>query len=206
MSPPRHPPVHDRRSVTLFGLPLLRNHSGGNGWGKMESKFSGLALKVANGSFFEELFVGFVAGFDVGLAISPPGSSSRGPKGIELSRPCWIGSRRRHKRNNKREITSDDVMRVPARPLKEQFSRGSEAWKEQSDPIFRFWTEGDWWGFPFFSLNASRYFARKKRYVSIGRSEPCSSRVQRCWISTAVFAPTGRRVSRRMGKTSRTSS
>jgi len=42
--------------------------------------------------------------------------------------------------------------------LKEQFSNGSEAWKEQSDPIFRFWTEGDWWGFPFFSLSASRYF------------------------------------------------
>jgi hypothetical protein len=34
--------------------------------------------------------------------------------------------------------------------------------KEQSDPIFRFWTEGDWWGFPFFSLSASRYFGDKK--------------------------------------------
>jgi hypothetical protein len=56
---------------------------------------------------------------------------------------------------------SDDVIRVPARSLKEQFSRGSEAWKEQSDPIFRFWTEGDWWGFPFFSLSASRYFGDK---------------------------------------------
>jgi hypothetical protein len=49
---------------------------------------------------------------------------------------------------------SDDVIRVPARSLKEQFSRSSGAWKEQSDPIFRFWAEGDWWGFPFFSLNA----------------------------------------------------
>ena len=48
---------------------LLRNHSAGNSWGKMESKFSGLALKVANGSFLEELFVGFVAGLDVSLAI-----------------------------------------------------------------------------------------------------------------------------------------
>jgi hypothetical protein len=39
---------------------------------------------------------------------------------------------------------------------------GSEAWKEQSDPIFRFWAEGDWWGFPFFSLTASRYFSNKE--------------------------------------------
>ena len=56
---------------------------------------------------------------------------------------------------------SDNVVRVPARSLKEQFSRGSDAWKEQSDPIFRFWVEGDWWGFPFFSLSASRYFGDK---------------------------------------------
>jgi hypothetical protein len=57
---------------------------------------------------------------------------------------------------------SDNVIRVPPRSLKEQFSRNSEAWKEQSDPIFRFWTEGDWWGFPFFSLSASRYFGDKE--------------------------------------------
>ena len=43
------------------------------------------------------------------------------------------------------------VSREPSRSLKEQFSRSYEAWKEQSDPIFRFWAEGDWWGFPFFS-------------------------------------------------------
>src|ERR1700738_3996968 len=53
---------------------------------------------------------------------------------------------------------SDNVIRAPARSSKEQFSKGSEARKEQSDPIFRFSTEGDWWGFPFFSLSASRYF------------------------------------------------
>ena len=52
---------------------------------------------------------------------------------------------------------NDNVVRVPARSLKEQFSRGSDAWKDQSDPIFRFWTGGDWWGFPFFNLSASRY-------------------------------------------------
>jgi hypothetical protein len=28
--------------------------------------------------------------------------------------------------------------------------------------VFRFWAEGDWWGFPFFSLNASRYFGDKE--------------------------------------------
>ena len=54
------------------------------------------------------------------------------------------------------------MIRVSARSLKEQFSRGSEAWDEQSDPIFRFWAEGDWWGFPFFSLSASRYFGDKE--------------------------------------------
>jgi len=57
---------------------------------------------------------------------------------------------------------SDNVLRVPTRSLKEQFSRGSEAWKEQSDPIFRFRAEGDWWGFPFYSLSASRYFSNKE--------------------------------------------
>jgi hypothetical protein len=54
-----------------------------------------------------------------------------------------------------------NVIRVPARSLKERFSRGSVAWKEQSDPIFRFWAEGDWWGIPFFSLSA-RYFSDKE--------------------------------------------
>ena len=57
---------------------------------------------------------------------------------------------------------NDNVVRVPAQSLKEQFSRGSEAWKEQSDPIFRFSTEGDWWGFPFFSVSASLYFGDKE--------------------------------------------
>jgi len=47
---------------------------------------------------------------------------------------------------------SDNVIRAPTRSLKEQFSKGSDAWKEQSDPIFRFWTEGDCWGFPFFGF------------------------------------------------------
>jgi hypothetical protein len=54
------------------------------------------------------------------------------------------------------------VIREPSRSLKEQFSRSSEGRKEQSDPIFRFWAEGDWWGFPFFSLSASRYFGDKE--------------------------------------------
>ena len=34
--------------------------------------------------------------------------------------------------------------------------------EQQSDPIFRFWTGGDWWGFPFFSLSASRYFGDRE--------------------------------------------
>ena len=66
---------------------------------------------------------------------------------------------------------NDSVVRMPARLLKEQFSRVSDAWKEHSDPIFRFWAEGDWWGFPFFSLSASRYFGDKETlclYWSLG--------------------------------------
>jgi hypothetical protein len=27
---------------------------------------------------------------------------------------------------------------------------------------FRFWAQGDWWGFPFFSLSAGRYFGDKE--------------------------------------------
>ena len=57
---------------------------------------------------------------------------------------------------------NDNMMRPPARSLKEQFSKRSEAWKDQSDPIFWFSTEGDLWGFPFFSLSASRYFGDKE--------------------------------------------
>ena len=35
----------------------------------MEAKFSCFALKVANGAFFEEPFIGFLPGFDVSLAV-----------------------------------------------------------------------------------------------------------------------------------------
>ena len=68
----------------------------------------------------------------------------------------------KRRRNNETEVMNDNVTRVSVRSLKEQFSRGSEAWREQSDPIFRFLAEGDWWGFPFFSLSASRYFGDKE--------------------------------------------
>ena len=54
------------------------------------------------------------------------------------------------------------VIREPSRSLKEQFSRSSEAWKEQSDQIFRFWGRGKLLGFQFFSLSASRYFGDKQ--------------------------------------------
>jgi hypothetical protein len=57
---------------------------------------------------------------------------------------------------------NDNVTWAPVRSLKEQFAKGSEAWEEQSDPTFRFWAEGDWWGFPFFTLSASRYFGNKE--------------------------------------------
>ena len=55
------------------------------------------------------------------------------------------------------------VIREPSRSLKEQLKRSSEAWREQSDPIFRFWAEGGLVGLPFyFSLCASRYFGDKE--------------------------------------------
>ena len=82
-------------------------------------------------------------------------------------------------------------------------SEGSEAWKEQSDPIFRFWTEGDWWGFPFFSLSASRYFGDKETlclYWPLGTVVIAGPKVL---DSTLGFAPTGQRVSRPMEKTSK---
>src|SRR5262249_39998278 len=74
----------------------------------------------------------------------------------------WIGNEQGRRKKSKRWSMRDNLIRVPTRSLKEQFSRGSDAWKEQSDPIFRFWADGDWWGFPFFSLSASRYFAERE--------------------------------------------
>jgi hypothetical protein len=55
---------------------------------------------------------------------------------------------------------------VPARSLKEQFSRNSEAWKEQSDPIFRFCTEGDWW-VSRFSLSVPVVISARKRHCCL---------------------------------------
>jgi hypothetical protein len=83
------------------------------------------------------------------------------------------------------------VIREPSRSLKEQFSKGSDAWKEQSDPIFRFWTEGDWWGFPFFSLSASRYFGDNETSVFIGRLRPSSLQVRKWSILRWVLRPLG---------------
>jgi hypothetical protein len=53
----------------------------------------------------------------------------------------WIGNWPSQSNGNKRKLMSDNVMRMPSRSLKEHFSKGSDAWKEHSDPIFRFWTE-----------------------------------------------------------------
>jgi ATP-dependent exoDNAse (exonuclease V) alpha subunit len=41
------------------------------------------------------------------------------------------GSGRKHRQGNERKLMSDNGLRAPSRSLKEQFSRGSEAWKEQ---------------------------------------------------------------------------
>jgi hypothetical protein len=71
------------------------------------------------------------------------------------------------------------IIRELSRSLKEQISRSSEAWKEQPDPIFRFWAEGEWWGFPFFSLSAG-ISATKKHFVSIGLLRPSSLQILRC--------------------------
>jgi hypothetical protein len=57
------------------------------------------------------------------------------------------------------------VQRVRTRePEKITLSIGDliRARKEQSDPIFRFWAEGRWWGFPFFTPSASRYSGDKE--------------------------------------------
>jgi hypothetical protein len=54
------------------------------------------------------------------------------------------------------------VIREPSRSLKEQFSRSSEAWKEQSTRSFGSGQRETGGGFPFFSLSASRYFGEKE--------------------------------------------
>ena len=97
------------------------------------------------------------------------------------------------------------VIREPSRSLKERFSRSSEAWKEQSDPIFRFWAEGDWWGFPLFSLSASRYFGEGQTlcvYWPLGTVVIAGPKVLDFYSG---FCATGQRVSRQMEKTSKSS-
>ena len=75
---------------------------------------------------------------------------------------------------------SDKVMLVPARSLKEQFSRSSEAWKEQSDPVFGFGqTETGGASRSLVSAPAG-ISATKKHSVFIGRLGPSSSQVRRC--------------------------
>ena len=58
----------DERTGPESVFALLRNHSAGNGRGKMESKFSSLALKVTNCWFFEKAFIGLLSGFNISLA------------------------------------------------------------------------------------------------------------------------------------------
>src|SRR5271165_2363493 len=47
---------------------LLRNWNGGRYGSDLEAELAGLALEVAEGTFFKELFISFLAGFDVSLA------------------------------------------------------------------------------------------------------------------------------------------
>jgi hypothetical protein len=72
------------------------------------------------------------------------------------------------------------VIREPSRSLKEQFSRSSEAWKEQSGSDLSVLGRGDWWGFPFFSLSASRYFGDKETLCLYCRLGPSSLPIRRC--------------------------
>jgi hypothetical protein len=75
---------------------------------------------------------------------------------------------------------SDSVMRVPTRSLKEQFSRDSEAWKEQSDPIFGF-GQRETGGASRSSVSVPAVIsATKKHSVFIGRLGLSSLQVPRC--------------------------
>jgi hypothetical protein len=44
---------------------LLRNRKGSRNGSDLETELSGLALKIAEDTFFKELFVSLLAGFDV---------------------------------------------------------------------------------------------------------------------------------------------
>jgi hypothetical protein len=100
------------------------------------------------------------------------------------------------------EAWMETGIRVPARLLKEKFSKGSEAWKEQSDPIFRFWTEGDWWGFPFLSLSASRYFGDRETVCLYWPLGTVVITGPKALSSTLASVLTGQLQSNQMGETS----
>ena len=74
------------------------------------------------------------------------------PIGTERSSRRWKGSERKHRSMSK--LMNDNLGFQPTRSLKQQFSRPSEVWKEHAEPVFRFWTAGDCWAFPFFSLDS----------------------------------------------------
>ena len=67
---------------------------------------------------------------------------------------------------------SDNMNAGAVTVAEEQFSKGSDAWKEQSDPIFRFWTEGTGGAFRSLVSAPAGISATKRHCVSIGRLGP----------------------------------
>jgi hypothetical protein len=121
----------------------------------------------------------------------PRGNSSTWPSRTELSRPSWLGNGPSQRNSNKRLLMNGNVIRVPAWSLKDQFSKGSEAWKEQSDPIFRFWAEGDWWASRSLVSVPAGISATKRRCISISRLEQSSSQAGGYGFLRRVLRPPG---------------
>jgi hypothetical protein len=46
---------------------------------------------------------------------------------------------------------------VSMQTLKEKFGAQSDCWEPRSEPVFRFWIDGECVGYPFFSLMATDY-------------------------------------------------
>jgi hypothetical protein len=115
--------------------------------------------------------------------------------GLALPDTVLDNSRRiisKSKEAARRGLISDDLTPMPAGSLKEQFSKGSEAWKEQSDLIFRFSTEGDWWASPTSASAPAGISATKGRCVSIGPLEPSLSLRRECLMEAVPqFSPVG---------------
>ena len=89
---------------------------------------------------------------------------------------------------------NDNVLRVPARSLKGAILQRLRGVERAVGSNLRFSTEGDWWGFPFFSLSASRYFGDKETRCLLAAWNRRHHRSKGTGFLTRGFLPTGQHV------------